>query len=401
VPDVLTLSALPSLLAGCLVLALGGFLAERTPVLSRFNIPAPIVGGLSFALVTLLVESAGGPRLALDTSPKAALLLLFFASLGLTADLSLLRRGSAYLLRFLAVLFPFLLAQNVVGVAIASVLGLHPVLGLVAGSVTLTGGHGTGAAYAERFAAEYNILGIMGLTMMSATIGLVLGGVIGGPVAGWLVRRAGGAPAPPSATVDVMTGPTTKPVTTLSLVSVLAAGLPAVIAGQWLAATIQGAGVTVPEFVCCLVIGLFIRNGGAIIGLRLHDAAAELTGSFCLSVFLVWTMMTLDLRSVITLAGPLLIILAAQTVLVVLWSVFVVFRLVGRDYEAAVSAGAFCGFAMGATATAIANMQAVVGRYGPAPKSFVVIPIVGAFFVDLMNLAVLTLFLLPGFIIRA
>ena len=399
-PDAISLSALPSLLAGCLVLVLGGVLAERVPVLARFSIPAPIVGGLLFAVAALLVESAGGPHLVLDTSPKAALLLLFFASIGLTADFSVLRRGSTHLLRFLIALFPFLLAQNVLGVVGASLLGLHPVLGLVAGSITLTGGHGTGAAYADRFAAEYNILGIMGLTMMSATIGLVLGGVIGGPVASWLVRRAGGAPAPRAATAGVMTGPVTNPVTTLSLVGVLAAGLPAVIAGQWLAAAVQDAGVTVPEFLWCLVVGLLIRNGGAIAGIRLHDAAAELMGSFCLSVFLVWTMMTLDLRSVISLAGPLLIIIAAQAVLVVAWAVYVVFRLVGRDYEAAVSAGAFCGFAMGATATAIANMQAIVGRYGPAPKSFVVVPIVGAFFVDLMNLAVLTVFLLPGFIIR-
>jgi glutamate:Na+ symporter, ESS family len=399
-PDVISLSALPSLLAGCLLLLLGGVLAERVPVLARFSIPAPIIGGLLFAVAALLVESAGGPHLVLDTSPKAALLLLFFASIGLTADFSVLRRGSTHLLRFLVALFPFLLAQNVLGVVSASLLGLHPVLGLVAGSITLTGGHGTGAAYADRFAAEYNILGIMGLTMMSATIGLVLGGVIGGPVASWLVRRAGGAPAPRAATAGVMTGPVTNPVTTLSLVGVLAAGLPAVIAGQWLAAAVQGAGVTVPEFLWCLVVGLLIRNGGALAGIRLNDAAAELMGSFCLSVFLVWTMMTLDLRSVISLAGPLLIIIAAQAVLVVAWAVYVVFRLVGRDYEAAVSAGAFCGFAMGATATAIANMQAIVGRYGPAPKSFVVVPIVGAFFVDLMNLAVLTVFLLPGFIIR-
>src|SRR4029077_4979307 len=134
-PDVISLPALPSLLAGCLVLVLGGVLAERVPVLARFNIPAPIIGGFVFAVAALLVESAGGPPLALDTSPKAALLLLFFASIGLTADLSLLRRGGAHLLRFLVVLFPFLLAQNVLGVVIAKLLGLHPVLGLVAGSI--------------------------------------------------------------------------------------------------------------------------------------------------------------------------------------------------------------------------------------------------------------------------
>ena len=398
-PDAISLSALPSLLAACLVLTLGGVLADRVSLLARFNIPAPIIGGLLFATAVMLVETAGGPRLSLDTSPKAALLLLFFASIGLTADFSVLRRGSTHLVRFLVALFPFLLAQNVVGVVIAKLLGLHPVLGLVAGSITLVGGHGTGAAYADRFAAEYNMLGIMGLTMMSATIGLVLGGVIGGPVASWLVRRAGGAPASRAATAGVMTGPVTTPVTTLSLVAVLAAALPAVIAGQWLAAKVQDAGVTVPEFLWCLIVGLLIRNGGALAGIRLHDAATELMGSFCLSVFLVWTMMTLDLRSVISLAGPLLIILAAQTVLVAVWARWVVFGICGRDYEAAVSAGAFCGFAMGATATAIANMQAVTRRHGPAPESLVVVPIVGAFFVDLMNLAVLTFFLIPGLVV--
>jgi ESS family glutamate:Na+ symporter len=148
-----------------------------------------------------------------------------------------------------------------------------------------------------------------------------------------------------------------------------------------------------------LLLGdLLVRNIGAAFGWRLNDAATELIGSTCLSLFLVWTMMTLELAGIIALAGPLLVILAAQTVLVALWATFVVFRFGGRDYEAAVSAGAFSGFAMGATATAIANMQAVTRRHGPAPETAVVIPIVGAFFVDLMNLGVLTsLLLLPRF----
>lgn len=144
--------------------------------------------------------------------------------------------------------------------------------------------------------------------------------------------------------------------------------------------------------------GADLRDGGAAIGLRLHDAASDLIGSTCLSLFLVWTMTTLDIGSVVALAGPLLIILAGLTVLVAVWT-YVVLTIVGRDYEAAVSAGAFCGFAMGATATAIANMQAITRRHGPAPRSFVVVPIVSAFFVDLMSLAVLTFFLLPGFIV--
>jgi ESS family glutamate:Na+ symporter len=156
----------------------------------------------------------------------------------------------------------------------------------------------------------------------------------------------------------------------------------------------------VPDFLWCLIAGLVLRNGGAAIGVRLHDASSELIGSFCLSIFLGWTMMTLDLRNGLLLAGPLLIILAAQAALVAAWASYVVFKLVGRDYENAVIAGAFCGFAMGATATAVANMQALTRRHGPAPQAFIVVPIVCAFFIDLMNLAVLTCFLWPGLIVR-
>jgi ESS family glutamate:Na+ symporter len=377
----------------------GGLLTQHIPLLARYSIPAPIVGGLLFAVLALAAEEAGGFKLTIDTSAKGPLLLLFFASIGLTADLGLLRSGGARLLRFLIALFPFLVLQDALGVATAYLLGLHPVLGLISGSITLVGGHGTGAAYAERFAEEHDILGLMGLTMTSATIGLVIGGIIGGPVAERLIRRQREADTPLPTDGGVVGGPVATPVTTLSFAASLAAALTAVLAGRALGGTLQGSSITVPDFLWCLIAGLIIRNAGAVIGLRLHDAASELIGSLCLSVFLCWTMMTLDLGSGLLLAGPLLLIIVAQTVLVAVWATFVMFKIMGRDYESAVIAGAFCGFAMGATATAIANMQALCGRHGPAPQAFVVVPIVGAFFIDLMNLAVLTVFLLPGFIV--
>lgn len=395
----IALPILPSLLAACLVLAMGGLLTQRVALLARYSIPAPIVGGLLFAVLALLAERTTGLKFTLDTSAKGPLLLMFFALIGLTADLTLLRLGGARLLRFLLVLFPFLVAQDVLGVAVAHLLGLHPVLGLVAGSVTLVGGHGTGAAYAERFAEEHDLLGVMGLTMTSATIGLVIGGIIGGPVAERLIRRVPRADAPPPADGGVVGGPVNTPVGTLSFTASLAAALAAVIAGRALGSMLQDSAITVPDFLWCLIAGLIIRNGGAAIGVRLHDASSELIGSLCLSVFLSWTMMTLDLGTGVLLAGPLLIILVAQTVLVAAWATYVLFKSVGGDYESAIFAGAFCGFAMGATATAIANMQALTRRHGPAPQAFVVVPVVGAFFIDLMNLAVLTVFLLPGFIV--
>ena len=399
VPSVLALPLLPSLLAACLVLAVGGLLVEQVPPLRRYSIPAPIVGGLAFAVLALLAGHLLGIGVTLDKGAAGQLLLLFFATIGLTADLALLRQGGVRLLRFLIALFPFLLAQDALGLLMARLLGLHPLLGLVAGSITLVGGHGTGAAYAERFAEEHDILGVMGLSMTSATIGLVIGGIIGGPVAERLIRRL---PTPdPPAPVDggVVGGPVTTPVTALSFTAALAAGLAAVIAGLALADAVRGAGITVPAFLWCLLVGLAIRNGGAALGLRMPDAATELIGSVCLSLFLAWTMMTLDLGEAFRLAGPLLVILVAQAVLVAVWALWVVFPTVGRDYESAIVAGAFCGFAMGATATAIANMQALTRRHGPAPQAFVLVPLVGAFFIDLMNLAVLTFFLLPGFIV--
>jgi ESS family glutamate:Na+ symporter len=398
-PSEITLPFLPSLLAACLVLVVGGFLIQGVPPLARYSIPAPIVGGLLFAMLALLVKAATGLKFSLDTSARGPLLLIFFAMIGLTADLALLRSGGARLLRFIVVLLPFLVLQDGLGVVVAHLLGLHPVLGLVAGSVTLVGGHGTGAAYAERFAEEHDLLGVMGLTMTSATIGLVIGGVMGGPVAERLIRHMPRAEAAVSIDGGVVGGPVSTPVTALSFTSSLAAALAAVIVGQVVGSILQGSPITVPDFLWCLIMGLIIRNGGAAIGVRLDDAASELIGSLCLSVFLSWTMMTLDLGASLLLAGPLLIILAAQTMLVAAWATYVVYRVVGRDYESAVVAGAFCGFAMGATATAIANMQALARRHGPAPQAFVVVPVVGAFFIDLMNLAVLTLFLWPGLVI--
>ena len=190
----------------------------------------------------------------------------------------------------------------------------------------------------------------------------------------------------------------TTPVTLLSFIRSLAAALVAMMAGGALAQMTEAAVVTVPSFVWCLLVGLVLRNAGPFLGLRRNDAASELIGSICLSLFLAWTMMALDLGSVVRLAGPLLIILVFQIVLVILWAVLVLVWVVGRDYESAVMAGAFCGFAMGATATAIANMQAVTRRYGPAPQAFLVVPLAGAFFIDIMNAAVLTVFLSLGFI---
>jgi ESS family glutamate:Na+ symporter len=392
--NLISLDTLASLLAACVVLLLGTLLSQRVALLARYSIPSPVIGGVLFAIAAAVLMRTTGQGVTMATVAKSDLLLLFFACLGLTSDLRRLLHGGPRLLRFLVALVPFLMVQDGLGVLMAKLLGLHPFLGLIAGSITLVGGHGTGAAYVEKFGAASAIPAVMGLTMTSATLGLVLGGVIGGPVAERLIGRfhLSGATAGDMDS-DVIMGPAETPVTTVPLIGSLAAALVAVLIGQGLGRMFAAAPVTVPDFLLSLLAGLVLRNAGGLVGLRLHGAASDLIGSVCLSLFLAWTMMALDLGAVFGLAGPLLVILAAQVVLVALWASLVTFRVVGRDYESAVMAGAFCGFAMGATATAIANMQALARRHGPAPQAFLIVPIVGAFFIDIINAVVLTLFL--------
>jgi ESS family glutamate:Na+ symporter len=390
----MTLHPLETLLVAVLALLLGRQVNRLIPPLSRYNIPDPITGGLLFAVVMLLSQTGTGVQVTFDVTLKPVLLLAFFAAVGLSANLSMLRQGGKRLLLFVMVLMPFLVLQNLTGLLIAWSLDMHPLMGLIGGSITLVGGHGTGAAYAERFAEVSNIQSVMELAMTGATLGLVLGGICGGPLAQWLIKRhqlagADGQAASPTLSADS----DASAVTTTSLVPVLSAVLVAVLAGQWLAELVSDAPVTLPSFLWCLLLGVLIRNGGHLIGLRLNDAAIDLISSLTLALFLAMTMMALNLASVASLAGPLLLILLGQLVVVVIYGGLLVYRAVGRDYESAVMSAAFCGFAMGATATAIANMQAIVQKYGPAPQAFLVVPLVGAFLIDLVNALVLTGFL--------
>jgi ESS family glutamate:Na+ symporter len=392
--SLISLATLPSLLAACLVLLLGTIVGQRVGFLDRYSIPSPVIGGILFAVGAALLMRTTGQGIRLENAARGDLLLVFFACLGLTSDLKQLLRGGPRLLRFLVALIPFLFVQDALGVAVARLLGMHPFMGLVAGTITLVGGHGTGAAYVEKFGAATGIPGIMALTMTSATLGLVLGGIIGGPVAERLIRRHGlTATAQGGDAGGVIMGPAETPVTVTPLIGSLTAALIAVLVGRWLGGVLANAPVTIPDFLLCLLAGLVLRNGGELVGLRLHGSASDLLGSVCLSIFLAWTMMALDLGTVFRMAGPLLVILAFQLVLVALWASFVTFRVVGKDYESAVISAAFCGFAMGATATAIANMQALARRHGPAPQAFLIVPIVGAFFIDIVNAVVLTIFL--------
>ena len=395
----LTLDTVQTLLAACLLLVAGAALNRFVPFLARYNIPEPITGGILFALLTLAL-AAGDITVSFDPTLRGPFLLAFFATIGLSADLAMLKEGGPRLLRFLLVAAPFVAVQNALGIAVSRGLDLHPLMGLIGGSLTLVGGPGTGAAYAQRFAEVNNIRSVMEITMASATFGLVIGGIIGGPVAQYLIRTH--KLAVPSGAGAVETAESKGAVTSaadfLWTVGLIAACL---VAGRAIAGLVDAGPVTLPDFLWCLFVGIFIRNVGPRLGMiPVNQPMIDAVGTVLLSLFLAMTMMALRLWELAGLAGPLAVLLVAQTVLMVVYAVFVSFRAMGRSYESAVIAGGLCGFAMGATATAIANMQAVTRRYGPAPEAFLIVPLTGAFFIDLVNALILTGYLsLPWFVL--
>jgi len=395
------LDLLSTILVAFVVLFAGRALIARSAVLARFSIPAPVVGGVVVAILLAVLDIAGGIRIGFDMALRDNLLLMFFTTVGLSADARMLAKGGPKLLVFLAIAMAFVIVQNVVGIAAALAMDLHPVVGLLGGSVTLTGGHGTGAAYGGRFGDTMNIAGSMELTMACATAGLVLGSVLGGPLAEYLVRRHRLAPATvETAAVEAHDSDTpVDAITPNSVLNTLFAILACLAGGKMLAGLVQGTGIILPDFLFCLLLGVAIRNIATLIpGVRLSGATVDLLGGVALSLFLVMALMGMRLVDLVSLAGPLLVILGLQVIVMALYAAFVTFRLMGRDYDAAVLAAGHVGFALSSTAAALAIMKAVTERRGPSPLAFVVVPMVGAFFIDIANALVIQGFLaLPFF----
>ncbi len=384
------LGTLPSLIVAIAILFIGYLMVARIALLAHYNIPVPVAGGILFAAGFALLYTQTPLRLVFDTELRGFFMMAFFTTVGLGADLAQLRQGGKNLLRLLILVVLFLTMQNAVGSGMAYLLDLHPSLGLLAGSITLSGGHGTGAAYAERFAAVQNLHGVMELTLASATFGLVIGGLIGGPVAQFLIARHRLGATAAEASTDQPDATAGEALTPRSVLATLLLILIGVVAGEALSRLFEGAPVTLPSFIWALFVGVLLRNIlGALRFHRVHGQSLDLLGSLSLWIALALAFMGLKLWELIGLAGPLLAIMIAQTLAMVLFAVFVTFRAMGANYDAAVMAGGHCGFGMGATPTAIANMQAVTARYGASPQAFIVIPLIGAFFVDLANALVI------------
>jgi ESS family glutamate:Na+ symporter len=383
------LDLLFTILAAFVVLGAGRALVARTAFLKRFSIPAPVVGGVLVAVLLALADSVGGVRVSFDMSLRDNLLLMFFTTVGLSADARMLLKGGPKLAIFLGISAVFIVVQNLVGIAASLAMDLHPAVGLLGGSITLTGGHGTGAAYGGRFGETMNIAGAMELTMAFATAGLVLGSVLGGPLAEFLVRRYQLAPAAAPAAVDHLVTESDEHadrITVQSMLNTLFAILFCLALGKTLARLLQGTGFILPDFLFCLLLGVVIRNASTVVKpISVSGATVDLVGGVSLSLFLVMALMGMRLIDLVSLAGPLFVILALQTLAMAAYATFVTFRAMGRDYDAAVMAAGHVGFALSSTAAALAIMKTVTERKGPSPLAFLIVPMVGAFFIDIAN----------------
>ncbi len=392
------LDTFSTLVAATLVLLLGRKLVHIVPFLKKYTIPEPVAGGLLVAIALLVLKKSLGWEIGFDMSLRDPLMLAFFATIGLNANLSSLRAGGKSLFIFLFVVVGLLLMQNAIGIGMASLMGLDPLMGLLAGSITLSGGHGTGAAWSKVFTERYGFENATEVAMACATFGLVLGGLVGGPVARYLVKHS----ATPDGTPDDSAVPLAfeKPdqgrmITSLVLIETIAMIAICITLGRIVASLLQGSALELPTFVCVLFIGVIMSNTLAMLGFyRVFERAVSVLGNVSLSLFLAMALMSLKLWELASLALPMLAILVIQTIAMALYSIVVTYRAMGKNYDAAVLAAGHCGFGLGATPTAIANMQAITERFGPSHTAFLVVPMVGAFFIDIVNAIVIKLYLL-------
>ena len=328
-------------------------------------------------------------------------MLMFFATVGLAANYTQLIKGGAKVFIFLAVASVYILIQNAVGVSLATALGLDPLMGLIAGSITLSGGHGTGAAWSQTFQDMYGLHNVLEVAMASATFGLVIGGIIGSPVAQRLIDKRnleseyGRTNQTHERFPELVTYNEHEEdrVTAKKVVESLSIILLCVTGADYLEGWVSSFGIKwlmIPDFVYALFIGVVITNIMEVTKVRKVDVeTVDILGTVSLSLFLAMALMSLKLWNIFDLAIPFLIILAVQSVILAVFAYYVTFRVMGSNYDAAVIASGHFGFGLGATPTAVMNMGSIVNRFGPSPQAFMVVPIVGAFFIDIVNLVIL------------
>lgn len=420
----LKLNLIYTLALAALLLFVGYFIQRRVPFLSRSSIPAAAIGGLLFALLVLALRNYAARGVVLDTSLRPTLQTVFFTTIGLSATVMLLRAGGWRMGFFWLLATMTAVVQNVVGMALAVALGAPALLGVICGALTLTGGPATGLAWADRFEA-WGVVGAGSLIIASAMFGIFTASLVGNPVATALIRRFKLTPEKKREEVEDefwALSPTIEPndeseklrdsnkdsEAELSagvllhnlLLILLVMGVGAVVSILFMAGANAALRVlmsnpefVLPDYIGAMIVAAVVRNVDDRTGwFGVNDRAVGLIAGVSLALFLVIALMSLELWKIAGLALPMVVILCVQVVVTIAYAVLVTFVLMGRDYEAAVTASGHIGFGLGTTANAVANMEALTERYAPAPRSFLVVPIVGAFFIDLSNSVVITIF---------
>ncbi|PCI34687.1 MAG: sodium/glutamate symporter [Elusimicrobia bacterium] len=385
------------------ILFAGYFLNDKIALLKNNNIPEPVVGGIAFSVLSAILYLQFGISFAFDMTLKNPLMLVFFTTVGLGASLKLLAKGGPKVLLFLGVASLYLVFQNGIGVFLARATDMNPLFGLLAGSITLSGGHGTGATYAEIFTLSQNVQGTMELAMACATFGLILGGILGGPVTRRLIKnyklKADIQPSKKNSATVTYDPDDEDRVTPKSMMATMLILTGCIVLGTWIYEFLKTKGIPLPSFICPLLVGIVLTNICQFSKVyTINTECIDLWGTMALSIFLAMALMSLRLWELANLAGPMLLILAAQTAFLACYTYFVTFRLMGKDYNAAIIAGGHCGFGLGATPTAVANMEALTSKYGPSPQAFLVVPMVGAFFIDISNTLIIQLYLALPFV---
>jgi ESS family glutamate:Na+ symporter len=402
----LKLNLIHTLAFAGLVLMFGYLLRRWIPILGRLNLPAAVLGGLVISIVVLIARSQGVTLFEFDTTLQSPLMIAFFTTVGFGASLSLLRIGGPQVLVFFLLATAFAVLQNLLGIAIALAFGLNPLFGVLAGSVTLTGGPATGLAFAPEFEAA-GVVGAGSIAVAMAMAGIIAGALIGSPIGTWLIERHGldkgnRTPAPKTTEKTVVSTrvtegedsplelPSEDSDETWDVLKNVVALLMAMWLGYYVSAWVEARGVTLPAYIGAMLVAAVLRNLDDVTAkFGLSMRVLDTIGTVALSLFLVLALMNLKLWELASLALPLVVSLVAQIVLIGVCAPLV-FRWMGRDYDAAVMSGGFIGFMLGTTANAMAVMRALADRYGMAPRAFIVAPLVGAFLIDFTNAILIT-----------
>ena len=375
-----------------LVLLLGRFLVKKVPLLSKFCIPAPVVGGIIYSLVHLVLYVTGVATISFDGILQSFFMTVFFTSVGFMASFALLKKGGIQVFMFLGVSIVLVVLQDVLGCGLAGLFGLDPRLGLCVGSVPMVGGHGTAGSFGPLIEG-LGVDGAAAVAVAAATFGLVAGSMLGGPVGTTRIKKHD-LKSTAKVTQDVADDSSVvrevsnEKFLNAALFFALAIGL-----GEIISSLIVKAGLTMPSYIGAMLAAAIIRNIIDAAKIEAPMPEIDALGNLSLNLFLAQALMALKLWQLADLAIPMIVMLIAQTVLMFFFAYFVVFNVMGRDYEAAVMCSATCGFGMGATPNAMANMGAIANKYGPAPRAFFVVPLVGSLFIDFFNSVIISTFL--------